>query len=157
MSFGVSVKNFKYPNFVNEIFAEIEPDIKDEIVKNIILSNVEKKEDGGFEISELMQVKSNRVSHLPDVKAIIGSLYWFTKLYPHEFEGFTKYIKVTKKLLDKVGFIKEQNFWKRGNVEIKQIHNDFKCKINSDKYIDFKYFDQLQYIYLIKTGEELSL
>lgn len=157
-TFGIGIKDFKYPDFVNEIFAEIQPKLKDEIVKNIILSNVEKHENG-FEISKLMQVKSNRVSILPNVKSVLGSLYWFTKLYPHEFDGITKYVNLTEDLLNEIGFVQHSKSWKKNDVEIGYIDKDdvFQYEVKTGKYIDIEYFNQLQNIYFIKTGDKLSL
>ena len=79
---SVTVKEFDYPSFVNDIFDKIDNETKNLIVKNVIMSHVEKKYDE-FEISELAQSLTNRIPILPDIESIEIMLRLFAYLYPY--------------------------------------------------------------------------
>lgn len=73
---------FEYENFVNEIFDKIDENTKELMIKNVIMSHVEKKDEDIFEISEMAQSLTNRVKTLPDVDSVAAMLYFLAYLYP---------------------------------------------------------------------------
>lgn len=77
-----TVNNFDYPSFVNDIFDKMDNETKNLIVKNVIMSHVEKK-DYEFEISELAQSLTNRIKILPDIESIEIMMRLLAYVYPY--------------------------------------------------------------------------
>lgn len=75
--------DFNFPAFINDIFDKMDNETKSAMVKNVIMSHVEKKEESGFEISELAQSLTNRVKFLPDIDSVSDMLSILTYIYPY--------------------------------------------------------------------------
>lgn len=101
MGISVGITEIEYPDYVNELFAELTQDIKEKIIKSVIFQNVEKIEsryDREYLISSFFQKMSNRVPVL-DKKGVKGSIFLTASLLMHHIyqlrdpEGYKRAIE----------------------------------------------------------------
>jgi len=72
----VGIKPLEYPEYVNELFAELSDEKKERIVKSVIFQNVEEIDSDNeykYKISPFFQRMSNRVETLPK-KEVLDSI-----------------------------------------------------------------------------------
>ena len=76
-------RQYVYPEFVDQIYKELSVEVAEMIVKNVIMTHVEKKNENEFKISKTTLDMSNHCE-TQDLKGTISALSIFTIFYASE-------------------------------------------------------------------------